>query len=126
MDPLTQSTLGAALPQSVARKPHVGLAMLCGLLAGMAPDLDVFIRSNEDPLLFLEYHRQFTHSLLFIPLGASLVALTLHGLWGRLRGHRFRDIFIFCLLGYATHALLDACTTYGTQLLWPFSDQRFA
>src|SRR5690606_4631354 len=28
--------------------------------------------------------------------------------------------------GYATHGLLDACTTYGTLLLWPFSDQRFA
>jgi inner membrane protein len=22
--------------------------------------------------------------------------------------------------------LLDACTTYGTQLLWPFTDARFA
>ena len=30
------------------------------------------------------------------------------------------------MLGYATHALLDACTTYGTQLLWPFSDRRIA
>jgi inner membrane protein len=27
-------------------------------------------------------------------------------------------------LGYATHGLIDACTTYGTLLLWPFSHLR--
>ncbi|GAL32009.1 integral membrane protein [Vibrio maritimus] len=37
-----------------------------GLLSGLAPDIDVLIRSSHDPLLFLEFHRQFTHSLLFI------------------------------------------------------------
>lgn len=126
MDPLTQGTLGAALPQSVARPERMGLAMLCGFAAGMAPDLDVLIRSSDDPLLFLEYHRQFTHSLIFIPLGAALVAAALWGAFGRRRGWDWREIYVFCLLGYATHALLDACTTYGTQLLWPFSNTRFA
>jgi inner membrane protein len=126
VDPLTQGALGASLPQSVARRQRSGLAMLCGLAAGMAPDLDVLIRSREDPLLFLEYHRQFTHSLLFIPIGALLVALALWLLFGRRRLWPLRELYLYCLLGYATHALLDACTTYGTQLLWPFSDQRFA
>jgi inner membrane protein len=27
-------------------------------------------------------------------------------------------------LGYATHGLLDACTSYGTLLFWPFSYER--
>jgi inner membrane protein len=27
-------------------------------------------------------------------------------------------------LGYATHGLLDACTSYGTLLFWPFSNER--
>ncbi|QFU76211.1 metal-dependent hydrolase [Halioglobus maricola] len=126
MDPLTQGTLGAALPQSFSRQVHTGAAGLLGFLAGMAPDLDVLIRSAEDPLLFLEYHRQFTHSLVFIPLGGAICALVLHGLLGRRRGLAFHQTWLFCTLGYATHALLDACTTYGTMLLWPFSDQRFA
>lgn len=104
----------------------MGLAMLCGFLAGMAPDLDVLISSAEDPLLFLEYHRQFTHSLIFIPLGALLVAAALWLVIGRRRGWVFKRVYAYCLAGYATHALLDACTTYGTLLLWPFSDQRFA
>jgi inner membrane protein len=93
----------------------------------MAPDLDVLIRSDTDPLLFLEYHRQFTHSLIFIPLGALICALLLSPVARRLGSSMaFKTHYFFCLLGYATHALLDACTTYGTMLLWPFIDARFA
>src|SRR5690606_17458746 len=29
-------------------------------------------------------------------------------------------------LGFASHGLLDACTSYGTQLLFPFSNMRVA
>jgi inner membrane protein len=126
MDPLTQGTLGASLPQACLDRRHAASAGLLGFLAGMAADLDVLIRSSTDPLLFLEYHRQFTHSLIFIPVGGLLCALLLHQLFGRRRGLSFRQSWLFCTLGYATHALLDACTTYGTMLLWPFSDQRFA
>jgi inner membrane protein len=126
MDPLTQGALGAALPQAGSRAKWVGSAGLLGFLAGMAADLDVLIRSSNDPLLFLEYHRQFTHSLVFIPIGGAICALLLHSLIGRRRGLRLRQTWLFCTLGYATHALLDTCTTYGTMLLWPFSEQRFA
>jgi inner membrane protein len=38
----------------------------------------------------------------------------------------FRALWVVTTLGYATHGLLDACTTYGTQLFWPFSDLRVA
>lgn len=126
MDPITQGALGAALPQSVARSKKMGLAMLCGVAGGMAPDLDVVIRSVSDPLLFLEYHRQFTHSLLFIPFGAAIVTVFLWVVLGRRRAWPLGLIYGFTFLGYATHALLDACTSYGTLLLWPFSNERFA
>ena len=127
MDPLTQGVLGAALPQATAaRARFAASAGLLGFLAGMAADLDVLIRSSSDPLLFLEYHRQFTHSLIFVPFGGLFCALILHGLLGRRRGLSFRQSWLFCTLGYATHALLDACTTYGTMLFWPFSDVRVA
>jgi inner membrane protein len=126
VDPLTQGTLGAALPQAVAQRRRMGLAMLCGFVAGMAADLDMLIHSAEDPLLFLEYHRQFTHSLIFIPVGAALVAAVLWLPFGRRRQWPWWHVYLYCLLGYATHALLDACTSYGTQLLWPFTDRRFA
>jgi inner membrane protein len=126
MDPLTQGVLGASLPQATSAPKHAGIAGLFGFLAGMAPDLDVLIRSDTDPLLFLEYHRQFTHALIFIPLGGLICGLLLHGLLGRRWGLSWQRSVLYCTLGYATHALLDACTSYGTQLLWPFSDERFA
>ena len=113
MDPLTQGVLGASLPQASARGKYAASAGLLGFLAGMAADLDVLIRSSTDPLLFLEYHRQFTHSLVFIPVGGLLCGLVLHWLLGRRRGLTFRQSWLYCTLGYATHALLDACTTYG-------------
>ena len=36
----------------------------------------------------------------------------------------FKTIYIASFLGYATHGLLDACTSYGTLLFWPFSNER--
>lgn len=126
MDPLTQGVLGASLSQSVSKKQHLVIAGVLGLLAGMAPDLDVLIRSQSDPLLFLEFHRQFTHSLFFIPIGSVLCALVLHPLIAKRCGLSFKQSWLYCALGFSTHALLDACTTYGTQLFWPLTNERYA
>jgi inner membrane protein len=125
MDPVSQACFGASLSQSFANDKSKQLAaLLIGALAGMAPDLDVLISSSEDPLLFLEYHRQFTHSLVFIPFGALLCALFFYPVAkSRLS---FSYIYLFSFLGFATHGLLDACTSYGTQLYWPFSNERVA
>ncbi len=37
----------------------------------------------------------------------------------------FRHWYIFFFLGFATHILIDAFTTYGTQIFQPFSNFRF-
>jgi inner membrane protein len=126
MDPVTQGILGASVPQAISQKNNIVYASLLGAVSGMAPDLDTFITSDNDPLLYLEYHRQFTHSLLFIPIGALICALVFYYLFSRRLEFSFKLTYIFCLCGYATHGLLDACTSYGTQLLWPFSTERFA
>ena len=80
MDPLTQGALGAALPLATRRGKPAGVAAGCGFLAGLAPDLDIVLRDPEDTLLFLEFHRQFTHALIFIPVGSAIVAGALFGL----------------------------------------------
>ena len=127
MDPLTQGLLGATAAQNINRQQRcAGAAAVLGFLSGMAADLDVVIRSQQDALLFLEYHRQFTHSLIFIPIGALLCAAVLQWALRRYWTLPFWRTALFCGAGYATHALLDACTTYGTQLLWPFSNERIA
>jgi len=124
MDPISQGVLGAACGQCTARRSRLIPATVAGCVSGMAADTDVIIRSATDPLLFLEFHRHFTHSLAFIPAGAFICAVALH--WFLRRELRFRETLLACLAGYASHGLLDACTAYGTQLLWPFSNARIA
>ncbi|MBF0370647.1 MAG: metal-dependent hydrolase [Magnetococcales bacterium] len=126
MDILTQGIVGAVAAQAVANKENSRKATVIGFIAGLPADADILIRSNADSLLVLEFHRQFTHSLLFIPLGGLLVGWVLWQLYFRKQPVDFKTVFRFALAGYATSGLLDACTSYGTQLLWPFSDARIA
>lgn len=125
MDPISQGVVGASFSQSTVKKTvNLKIATILGFLSGMAPDLDVLIRSENDPLLGLEFHRQFTHSLFFIPFGGLLCALIANVFLKKKVS--FIHTYIFCTVGWATHGLLDACTTYGTLLFWPFSYQRVA
>ena len=124
MDIVTQGLLGGVLAQSVARYEEKKLATFVGFAAGMLADADVLIRSGSDPLLTVEYHRHFTHSLFFIPFGAAIAFLLL---WPLLRKHASAPrLYLFCLAGYSLSGVLDACTSYGTQLFWPVSDVRVA
>lgn len=128
MDPLTHGLAGAALGMLVARENRLGGAALAGALAALAPDLDVLVASDTDPLLQLEVHRQFTHSLFVAPFIGVLVAGLLFALmtvFGR-REPAWRPWLAPACLGALSAGLLDACTSYGTALLWPFTDQRIA
>ena len=122
MDPITHVLLGASLGYAAFGKKLGRTAAACAGLAAFAPDADIFIRSVNDPLIAIEYHRGFTHSLIFAPAGAAIVA----GVW--ILRRRWRPealtIWLCCLLAYLSHCLLDAATSYGTQLLWPFSNAR--
>jgi len=126
MDPLSQGVIGAVAAQQKTTKNHFVIATILGFLSGMSADLDIFIRSSNDPLLYLEFHRQFTHSLIFIPVGGFVCAIFFYYLFLRNKDITFKQTYIYSTLGYATHGLLDSCTTYGTQLLWPFTDDRIA
>jgi inner membrane protein len=129
MDPVTQGVLGVTAAQLTATRQQKIAAAVLGFFSGMAADLDVLIRSSNDPILFLEYHRHFTHALIFIPFGALACALVFRWVfraWFARQRLRFSRIYLFCFAGYASHAVLDACTTYGTQLFWPFSSTRVA
>ena len=124
MDTMTHGILGAAVAHAASGGRLGRKAMLVGVAAGMLPDADTFIRSAADPFLRMEYHRQFTHALVFVPIGAALALLPflLSG-WGR---RHWRSLYLAALLAYLSHPLLDLTTSYGTLLLWPFSRARLA
>jgi len=125
MDPVTQALLGGNVALLLAKKSYRRQAAVIGSLAAMAPDLDVVIRSSNNPSLFFTYHRHFTHAVSFILIGGLIVALAaflLRPIW---RQH-WRETLKASVAGYATHGILDAFTSYGTLLWWPFSDKRVA
>lgn len=124
MDPLTHGLLGGIAVQATLGKKATSRLAWAGVLGGMAPDLDILIRSSSDPLLILQFHRHFTHSLIFIPFGGLIIGFLLWLLYRKKPS--FGWVYLATTVGYATHGLLDACTSYGTLLYWPFSLQRVA
>ena len=123
MDPFTQAGIGAAVAASLSKGVRIRTAIVVGALAGAAPDLDILIRSDQDPLLSLEYHRHFSHSLLLAPLIGVAVAFLYYLFFSRGKVPLLK-LTIFGIAGASTHGLLDACTSYGTRLYWPFSQLR--
>ena len=121
MDPLTQGLLGASCGQAAYGRALGRRAVVWGAVIGMSPDLDVVLNATG-PMGEWLWHRGFTHALWFGPvLGPALGWL----LW-RWKGGRLRDWIGLAFLALFTHPLLDVFTSYGTQLLAPFSRQRFA
>jgi inner membrane protein len=60
----------------------------------------------------------------FIPFGAAIVATLV---WYFCRQQiSYKQAYVYALLGIAFSAILDACTSYGTHLLWPFSHDRIS
>ncbi|MGF1757327.1 metal-dependent hydrolase [Photobacterium sagamiensis] len=116
MDSVTQAALGATVAAVVAGKQCSPKVLLAGAALGTLPDLDVFI-GYGDPVSDMVKHRGFSHSLLVLLPFASLLA------WGWQRCMPtvlpFSRLWLLVTACLLTHPLLDAFTSYGTQLFWP-------
>ncbi|RPD96162.1 metal-dependent hydrolase [Aureibaculum marinum] len=122
MDSLTQIVLGAAVGEAVLGKKIGNKAMLYGAIAGTIPDLDIISNYFVDTVSALKFHRGFTHSLVFSIIFSPILA------WIVTRYEKYKNIkqwswFFFWV--FITHPILDAHTTWGTQLFWPL-DIRLA
>lgn len=124
MDPITHGVTGSMAALICSDHDDKLRPAFVGLGAAMLADIETFIQIPGDPLFNLEIHRQFTHSLIFIPVGA-LVAAGLFCLLFR-KHYDFSALYLFSFAGYSTHWFMDLITSYGTELLWPFLDTRFA
>ncbi|GAA4241422.1 metal-dependent hydrolase [Winogradskyella damuponensis] len=122
MDSLTQIVLGAAVGEAVLGNKVGNKAILYGAIAGTIPDLDIFASHFTDTVSALAIHRGFTHSIVFSVLFAPIFG------WLVSRYEKYKDfkawswLFFWALI---THPILDAHTTWGTQLFWPL-DIRLA
>jgi inner membrane protein len=121
MDPLTHVATGLVCSQLVSM-PSRWWAAVAGVIFALLPDVDYFF-IYWDRLAFIRFHRGFTHSLVALPLLALAGALV-----GRFLGgpRWFKPLLILGLVVLSTHLVLDLATSYGTQLLSPFSRKRLA
>ncbi len=118
MDSLTQLVLGAGVGAAVLGKPlGPRRAAVLGGILGTLPDLDVFF-PFDDPVESFVLHRGATHSLIVHAVVTPLIAEPLVRFVKPLKGERLR-VYAAVFLCFATHALLDAMTIYGTRLFWP-------
>ena len=123
MDPITQTVCGAIVAQAIFNNKLGRSAVLFGAIGGILPDIDVFFRFS-DPIVAWNMHRHFTHALVFIPIGGLIAALPF-----LLRSHwrqHWKLAIGAATVGWATHGLIDCTTSYGTYLLWPFTNARYA
>lgn len=129
MDNLTHAALGLSVGVLTVRKGgSLPAAAVAALLAAEAPDLDIFIRNANDPLVSFRWHRHFTHSLLFAPVWMLLCSIFTAWFFRQINkpGIHWRELLLPSLAGVTTHLLCDGCTSYGTMLLWPFNEIRYA
>ena len=120
MDSLTQIVLGASVGEAVLGKKVGNRAMLWGAVAGTIPDLDVLSRNFVDTVTAVEWHRGFSHSIVFSLLFAPIFGWLVWKLYKRKRA-TWRDWSWLFFWGLFTHPILDAFTTWGTQLFWPLN-----
>lgn len=122
MDSLTQIVLGAAIGEAVLGKKVGNKAMLYGAIAGTIPDLDILASHFTDTVTALAIHRGFTHSIVFSVLFAPIFGwlVSRYETYKNFKGWSW--LFFWTFL---THPILDAHTTWGTQLFWPL-DLRLA
>lgn len=118
MDSLTQAVLGASIQGALLGKWQKRKALIYGAALATLPDLDVFIR-HADPVTAMTHHRGFSHSLLVLT-AFSLVLAWLIRRWKPHAGYGAFRLWLTLWLVLVTHPLLDAFTSYGTQLWWPF------
>jgi len=155
MDPLTQGLLGAATAQLGFRQRIGRDASWMAFLTAMAPDLDFLaprvmrgLGFETDELTRMFLHRGISHSLLAVPF----IALPVAAAWWWIRNGvlAFRNarrpppdpqaapgdkrsapagfamIYACLFVAVLSHAPLDLCTSYGTQIFAPFTTKRYA
>ncbi|HBZ94454.1 MULTISPECIES: metal-dependent hydrolase [unclassified Pseudomonas] len=117
MDSITQAVLGASIQGALLGRWQGRKALLYGATLATLPDLDV-VMDYGDAVANMTYHRGFSHSL-FVLSGLALLLTWLARRFRPHPGYSANRLLLTLWLVLITHPLLDAFTSYGTQLFWP-------
>lgn len=135
MDTATQALLGAVVGQAGFHHKLGRRALIYGAIGGVLPDLDIVAIATHGPFGEFVHHRGVTHALWFGVVVGPALGWSIWRIYRRLGRtapgepgdpallHSWMGLMLLALL---THPLIDVFTTYGTQLLAPFSRHRTA
>lgn len=121
MDAITHGLAGALIARLGPSEKLGAGATACAVVCAVLPDVDYALLLVSPDAYYL-HHREVTHSLLGGLVLATVVAAVAYaaarkGFWA---------FWGVSFAGFLSHVLLDACTPFGTELLYPFSHARFA
>jgi inner membrane protein len=122
VDSITHTLTGAVIARAIDDEKVGNWGTIAGLTTGFFPDTD-FVLGLFNRQFYLEYHRDFTHSLLLIPFYALLFSWIFVKISRR---KHFWSFYKICLPVLVSHVLLDLLTSYGTMIFSPFFEHRFA
>ena len=121
MDPITHALTGALIAEA-GFKQRLG-ARATFILAGAAmfPDIDILYRLEGLPT-YIEHHRGFSHSYVGLILSGGFLG----AIFGWLdEERRYLPWMSALCVALFSHQILDLITSYGTVVLYPFSNTRY-
>lgn len=122
MDTVTTTLAGTLIAQAGFRQRMGRVATVALTVSAAAPDVDGLVAFG-DTAFYLSYHRGITHSF----FGGALLALLLAAIFYRFSTYKhYLKLAGLCYLAILMHLFTDLSTSYGTQVLFPFSDRKFA
>jgi inner membrane protein len=122
MDSLTHILTGGVIARAIGDEKIGNWGTIAGLAVGFFPDTD-FVLGLFNRQFYLEYHRDFTHSILLIPFYSFFFSWFFVKISKR---PHFWSFYKVCLPVLVSHVLLDLLTSYGTMIFSPFFDQRYS
>lgn len=123
MDSVTHIVLGAATGQVFLGSKVGSRAVFWGAIAGSIPDFDTFVTPLLSPASSVLFHRGPTHSILFALIIAPILGYIISAIH---KDNNFRKWTMMGLVAILMHSVIDVFNTYGTELLFPFSNARLA
>ncbi|MBI5779586.1 MAG: metal-dependent hydrolase [Planctomycetes bacterium] len=122
MDSLTHTLSGIVVSSLGLRQEFRWPGFLVFTAATLFPDID-FIFNFIARSIYVRFHRGFTHSFIYLPVFALLLAVIFYFLF---KSIGFKNLYLICLAGIAMHLLLDVVNSYGTPVLMPFSSAQYS
>lgn len=128
MDTVTHALSGAVYGIATGGKDKLSMPYrtraVLGAAAAAFPDSDFVIGFFADPLTYLNLHRGVTHSLVLLPVWATLLGLLFRWLTrGRYGWRQLTLLAAGCLL---VHIGGDLVTAYGTRIFSPLYNRAYA